>query len=404
MTIPLNQQTSLVNKLTEVVHEINNALSGNHTETENVDLLSGYAGVALFKMNYIRHFLSNSQSVDNSFILEPINKFSAFQDLTNTSPNFCGGISGILWYIKYLNSLDILEIDTEDVISSFKSYLLETILNYIDNDNFDFFYGACGIFMVLMEYQSLSTSEIEQIEKKILLKEVKIDKNESTFFFKFKKEVDSYDMGMAHGLCAFISIFSKHSHNSDIVNAVSNSINFINSNRNKTIQHALFPYSVTKNVEKKTDEDSRLAWCYGDLSIALAFWNAGKNLKQEVWKQKAIEIMLHSAKRKDLKENGIVDASICHGTAGVAHIFNYFFKQTKIEEFDHARWYWLEQTLQMKKFDDGLAGFKTLQGNGWQSDLGLLEGISGIGLVLLEFLNEDTNANNLNWDGSLLFM
>ncbi len=401
MTTLKNQSfVNLTEKLTNVLHKINDTLSNNFKETENMDLLSGYAGVAIFKVNYIKHFHSDSESIDNSFLLEPIHKFEAFQNLTNSSPNFCGGISGILWYIKYLNRFDVLDINCDDIISSFKSYLLDTTLNYIDEDNLDFFYGACGIFMVLMEYNALSKNEIEEIEKRILLKEIKIGSTGSTFFFKFKEKVDSYDIGMAHGLCALISIFSKYTHNSALKNVISSSLNFIISNKNKNNQFSLFPYSVAKEFDERKDANSRLAWCYGDLSIALTFWHAGNAFNKAEWKLEAETIMLHCAKRRDLKENSIEDGAICHGTSGIAHIFNCFFKETKIKEFDDARWYWLEQTLQMAKFDDGLAGYKSLHGNGWQNNYGLLEGISGIGLVLMGFLND--NKNDVNWDDCLL--
>ena len=147
--------------------------------------------------------------------------------------------------------------------------------------------------------------------------------------------------------------------------------------------------------------NSRLAWCYGDLGIASAFWQTGKNNNNTEWKQEAIDILLHTAQRLNTKENLIMDAGICHGAAGVAHIFNRFYKETGIKEFDEARWYWLDQTLQMAKPGTGLAGYQVWNHKaGWQNEYGLLEGIAGIGLALAGFLTED--VQDLDWDQCLL--
>ncbi len=55
----------------------------------------------------------------------------------------------------------------------------------------------------------------------------------------------------------------------------------------------------------------------------------------------------------------------------------------------------------MAKFEDGLAGYKAWQGqDGWCKEYGLLEGISGIGLVLLNFLSNE--SKNMNWDNCFL--
>jgi hypothetical protein len=365
-------------------------------------LLSGGAGINIFRINYLKRFHSHSEFIDSNFILNPLDKFSVFQNTTKLSPNFCGGISGILWYIKYLTESNLLDINCDEVIMPFKNYLLNRILDAIDEDNLDFFYGTCGILMLLMYYNTLTTTEIENVIKKIMSKEIKLKHNISTYFFKFKKDEDTYDIGMAHGLCALICIFSNYLHHSLNPEFVSNALNFIISNKNKSNEISLFPYSVAKQPKKNSNLNSRLAWCYGDLSIALAFWQAGKAFSNEEWKHEAIDILLHCANRKDLKENNVEDAGICHGTAGIAHVFNRFYKETGIKELDEARWYWLEQTLQMAKFDDGLAGYKAWQGKlGWQNNYGLLEGIAGIGLVLLGFLTDD--IVDLDWDHCLLF-
>jgi lantibiotic modifying enzyme len=145
---------------------------------------------------------------------------------------------------------------------------------------------------------------------------------------------------------------------------------------------------------------SRLAWCYGDLGIAMSLWQAGIALQNEAWKNKALEILLFAAeKRRDLQQNWVKDAGLCHGTAGIAHIFYRMWWNTHIPEFKNAANYWMNETLKMATFTDGLAGFKTWHGKeGWVNSCGLLEGISGIGLALLTYYYEIEPT----WDECLL--
>ena len=69
-------------------------------------------------------------------------------------------------------------------------------------------------------------------------------------------------------------------------------------------------------------------------------------------------------------------------------------------ECKDAAAYWINQTLCMARFEDGLAGYKTWQGDkrGFQNEYGLLEGIAGIGLALLSFLSDEDPT----WDECLL--
>ena len=104
--------------------------------------------------------------------------------------------------------------------------------------------------------------------------------------------------------------------------------------------------------------------------------------------------------RRELTQNSVVDACLCHGTSGIALVFYRMWRNTRLPEFRRATDYWIEQTLKMARFDDGLAGYKTWQGTekGYQSSQELLEGIAGIGLVLLSYYYDMEPT----WDKCLL--
>jgi lantibiotic modifying enzyme len=146
---------------------------------------------------------------------------------------------------------------------------------------------------------------------------------------------------------------------------------------------------------------SRLAWCYGDLGNAIALWQASQSTGSKTWQDKAVDVILHAAKRRDIKENMVFDAGICHGGAGISHIFNRMYHYTGNEECKDTALYWYDQTLKFATYKDGFAGFKvwrTEEYGGWIKEYGFLEGVSGIGLALISAISDIEPA----WDRSLL--
>ena len=130
---------------------------------------------------------------------------------------------------------------------------------------------------------------------------------------------------------------------------------------------------------------SRLAWCYGDLGVATSLWQAGKALHNREWQEKALEVLRFSTSRRDIRSAGVIDAGLCHGAASVCMMFHYAYRQTGENLFEEVRDYWFDVTLNMGSRKEGLAGYSAWGGNekGWVKEYDLLEGIAGIGLLLL---------------------
>ena len=137
-----------------------------------------------------------------------------------------------------------------------------------------------------------------------------------------------------------------------------------------------------------------MAWCYGDLGVGIALWQAGKALKKEKWKKTGLEVLLQSTSRQTFHETSVIDTGICHGCSGIAMIYRRMFLETHRDEFKQAIPYWINQTLNYSHFEDGLVGYKTWEKNKWIRDYSLLTGVSGIGLVLLSYLEDDQQ----DWD------
>jgi len=159
-----------------------------------------------------------------------------------------------------------------------------------------------------------------------------------------------------------------------------------------------FPVSIS--IKGKKNINNRLGWCYGDLGIGIRFWYAAKVLQDKTLGNEAIKILKHAANRRSFKDTMVIDASICHGSFGIAQIFNRMYKETKDPVFKDATEFWIQDGLDKAIHKDGLAGYKQWKGEdiGWTNEVSLLEGISGIGLVILDYLTD----YNTSWDECLL--
>jgi lantibiotic modifying enzyme len=219
----------------------------------------------------------------------------------------------------------------------------------------------------------------------------------------------NYNLGISHGIPSIIIVLSKLLHLGiqplRCTNMINRACNFIlkcqldNTGEDIYKVKSIYPYE-TNDLPVSTNISSRLAWCYGDLGIASSFWQAGNAIKNNYLKQEAINIMMHASNRISLKENGVVDSCICHGTAGIAHVFNRFYWNTKIPIFKKTADYWIDQTLKMGAFEDGILTYRMFKGEEQSlvSEYGFLEGMAGVGLSLISHIV----ATEPKWDNCLL--
>ncbi len=116
---------------------------------------------------------------------------------------------------------------------------------------------------------------------------------------------------------------------------------------------------------------SRLAWCYGDLSVCLALAVAGRVTGHTGLIQAAKEIALAAADRR-FAGSGVEDPGICHGSFGIAYCFDRLNDLLELEPAEEAAEFWRDHGLKTY-FQAGLGSL----------DLTFLDGLPGIGLYLL---------------------
>lgn len=366
-----------------VIARINDCIS--NCKATHLGLMGGQTGLILFSS-----FAERSG-------LKTLRKKSAIEnlsDIINQSipfHTFSGGYAGLLYCI---DKMDQITFDKES-IKAIQLYTENSGKNEIKSNHYDYLHGYLGVALGLLNIRPAFAKEcIKQLNA------TKKYRSDGMIFWTSKKKGGEMlgDYGLAHGAASIVVILTKFINMGIELETCNNLVTEILDSlikSKKKAQNSLFGYSMDN------DNASRLAWCYGDIGIARAIWLAGKACERNDWLEEAVMIMQHASKRKDLKENMVFDAGFCHGTAGIAHIFNRFYRDTNLTEFKEVTEYWIEQTILMARFQDGLAGYKAWYGSdkGWSSEYGLLEGIAGIGLVLLSYLHPEIEPT---WDSCLL--
>jgi hypothetical protein len=142
-------------------------------------------------------------------------------------------------------------------------------------------------------------------------------------------------------------------------------------------------------VPGRTTPDSRLAWCYGDLGIVSVLFQIARRANREDWHFFARNLLTHCLGRPP-ESCAVVDAQLCHGAAGLAHIFNRIYQSEQDDRCLEAALFWIRQALNMRHHDaTGIGGYlvwDSLDGgesHGWEPRRGFLAGAMGVGLALL---------------------
>ena len=395
------QAQDYLNKLSDIVAAVM-ALEGDATE---VGLLGGKSGLALLLFYY------EALAQDEVYGDTAMDMISDVFDRVNDGyyfHTFASGTSGIGWTFDHLVKCGYIESDPDLILSDLDPLLYQAMMLDIHEGRFDFLHGAlgCGLYFLNRETSAKAGDYLSELA--LGLENIGVVDNFGRMSWEsvvdMKKGTRGFNLGMSHGIASIISFLSRLFHRGIERKAVSrmleSAILFLLDQKLKQSDYiSVFPPFV---IPGDPPSDSRLAWCYGDLGIGVALYQAGVLTDNPKWTTEALSILRHSAGRRDLEKNSIFDASVCHGAAGVAHIFNRVFHYTRDEEFKDAALYWLEQTMEFAMFDDGIAGFKVWHGReadgNWVNDLNMLSGAAGVGLVLLSAVSEIEPG----WDQCLL--
>jgi lantibiotic modifying enzyme len=367
-----------------------------HTEDlkNNIGLMGGKIGVALFYFYYAKLMAEDNYADYGVELISDV-----FDVINNdfTYHTHAGGLAGIGWTVEHLAQNDFIDTDTNEILEDLDPYLHRSMIFDIENGNYDFLHGAVGNGLYFLSRMTSEKSKnylkelIDQMDKISHKDEDGARKWLSTL--NFEEETQGYNLSLSHGIASIIVFLGKvletGIYNEKVSILLNGAVQYLlkyKLDREKFLSN--FPSWISETDPLTA---SRLAWCYGDLGISTALWQAAQSTGNKDWEKIAVDVLLDSTARKDVKENTVLDAGLCHGAAGIMHIYNRAYHYTGIDTFKELTLYWAEQALKFATFKDGYAGYKvwrTEKYGGWTPEAGFLEGICGIGLAFISLISD----------------
>jgi len=374
--------------------------------SENIGLHGGTSGVALF-LTYYDYIIHCKKEV-SPITIDILEHNIKCIDNGCRQYTICDGISGFGWLCEHLKKLEMLRKEDIEFLDDLDPFLYNMMIIDIQRGNYDYLHGALGVgsYFITRFYRKEVHEYLEKLLTGLEKTGFLCENGAVKWISVIRSETGDkgYNISLSHGMSSIaVFLIRLHKLNFEIDRVdklLIRTMKYII--EQATFREGRISYFPTFSKESSAGNyDSRLGWCYGDLGIAHVLWQAANILKNENWENAAIKILNYNSNRRDLRRNAINDAGLCHGSSGVAHIFWNLYLNTHIHVFKEAVDFWFNITIQMAKYNDGLAGFKawrTERFGGPVKTYSLLEGIAGIGLFLLSYLDGSGTA----WDECLM--
>src|SRR5207244_12672756 len=100
------------------------------------------------------------------------------------------------------------------------------------------------------------------------------------------------------------------------------------------------------------------AWCWGGPGRAAARRVAARHAGVVAWQAEALAIAERTAVRP-FEDCRVVDACLCHGSAGLAHLFNRMYQSTGSPVLREAALSWFGRVLDDYQPGSGIGGFRS---------------------------------------------
>lgn len=369
-------------------------------------LLEGNAGVALFCANYYSH---NPTENVGEVLGDYINDVVLLSSENEQHPSLATGVTGVAYLLRYLIKMEVLDEDELSYLAEIDQYIVASLQADFKSKNYLLLYGAIGKSVYLFHNLEKYASVIEQVVD--FLNEIKCqDSTGKIWWYKFTNDpnrTEVINLGMAHGISGILMFLMKcYSHGikkSLCESLVRSALSFVLSVKKEDV-YSLYPVGINDELNLA----GRLAWCYGDLNIALIFFQASKVLNDAAYRSEGVKVVESIIKRNLLTsfinyedQNQVYDPGFCHGTAGVAYILMVLHQLSGVGELERLAHEYLNYTLLATRVKlnnaEEVERTKEISGTPYVKApaKNLIEGFSGIGLVLLSFLGKGDDWKEL---------
>jgi lantibiotic modifying enzyme len=386
------QSAPLISSILEIAEVLEARLKNNQKDI-SPDAGEGAAAIAVF-FAYLQVAGIRNGAAGTAF--EYLNL--AIEALTSKlmGPSLYSGFAGIAWAAEHVTNL--LSDSPEDLGGDIDVALATYLSRSPWKEDYDLIVGLVGIGVYCLERpHSPAARHCLELILERLSELAEVSGNGTTWFTPpellppQQRELypnGYYNLGLAHGVPGIIALLGRM-YSAGIAPARTSSlldgaVRWLLQQRLPEKAKSSFAPFIAPDQKA---EDCRLAWCYGDGGLAAAVLLASRHTGNKDWEDEALQIARRAAQR-DPESCHVRDVSFCHGSAGLAHIFNRFYQATHDELFAQTSRFWLERTLQFRQPGTGAAGYSVLVPDeqlniNFQPRYGLIEGVAGVGLPFL---------------------
>jgi lantibiotic modifying enzyme len=348
------------------------ARAADHPE---VDLAHGAAGVAVF----FDYLASSGLGPATSYAEDALER--AFQAVADRPmlPGLHEGFTGIAWAAQHVLG------DCDDVVGDIDSAVLELTRRSPWRGRYDLVSGLIGLGVYALERRPHGAAEaiLDNVVARLdeLAEPAGTGRSVRTPFeavhFELRSVVGNgcYTTGVAHGVAAAIGLLGSVS--GDRASRLRQALAaWLASVADPQPDGSTYPPFVANRGPRPGLGRRGMVWCSGDLGIAAAVLRAGRAAGDLALEELAVA----AAHRATLGSvpGEVSEPTLCHGTAGLLHLYNRLYQATGQAVFRDAAAHWLDDTLALCERDDG-----SLLSELARDRPGLLTGAAGIGLALL---------------------
>ncbi len=361
--------------------------------------LSGWLGGSILLSRYLQLVKPNGERQSRiEVLLELVTEAAHGFDPCRPYPlSLYQGITGLGWLLTHIAKLDGYKAD----VTSLDELLVRRLGHPWEGD-YDLIRGLVGIGIYAIErIESGEPKDLLELVVHQLGKRAVRDPNgvawhtdRALLFGRTASEYPTgyYNLGLAHGVPGVLRLLTdavRLGVQSELASSlVCGATPWLLSHLIKTDRG----WTLRSIVEKRVTPRVRLAWCYNELGAMTSILSAGRVLGRSDWIDIAHQVFLSIADTPP-ELSGVVDAGLCHGSAGVAHILRVVGNDLEDLTLQAAAKGWFQETIHRQRPGTGVGGYSarlmaTDQGTRGEryKDVplpGFLEGSAGVGLALL---------------------
>lgn len=399
--------------------------SEEHIVNDSISLGSGITGIALFLGEFTARSVANHPTTSDRCASSGTRSAARrlFDDALSAagdrelSASLYGGLGGIAWVGEYLRRCECVDLESDwadELDASLAAVLVPMGRDHTRDTirqgaRFDLISGVSGMGVYLLT-RPATTMRDDTVRAAAATLARAADKAASgAAWFYPPEQLDGYrlaatpdgywDPGVAHGsagVLAFLGALEASGAGDEASQSLRRATrDWIRDLVDRAPPGpSLLPTAVTPSG---VYEPSRLAWCYGDLGVAATLAAVGTVLADDDCIALAERLADSSSARRGV-DTGVWEPSLCHGSAGAAHLFARLYQHLRAPSLRDAACFWYERTFDLLEKRPFVA--PTLEGPreaAGSHDMGFLTGAAGVGLALLASVTD----REPSWDALL---